>query len=974
MSVVIAAGVGVVTDLATGEFSWALTVALVVLVAVQVGLSVWQAGRERQDLRDARDAMLGPLRSPAPIFSTDQTATGQGDGVSGARGVVHWLTAPFSPTPLWGRSAVHDRLVAWCEHRDPRAEVARVVVGSAGVGKSRLALAVAEFLLGKDWAAGRLQGDGAGLVERIVAADDPTLVIVDDADRVSVSVLEALLGGAIRHPDLVRVVLLARTAAAVPVLSDTVLPHLRRIETLEPVGEAGDRQRWYGEAVRAYARALQVSPPDLSDRPVGSDDDTPLVLHARALLAVLGRINTRTEPPSGLFTELVALEQRGWAADLSRLPVGCDVDTLAEALTVLLLSPAADVEEAATLLRRLPQFAHDSAQESRVAVAGWVHRRYPLGPDHRPDLVPHLIADRLVLDTLSRRPQLLRDQDALTAAPVLARASTTYDDALEQLTILLAHKINQLPEALAIILATGVTGHLLDRALANLISTDVVDDIRACERLLALTPPATFPHLRIAFGQLLVTHRREQVEKEPDQYRPGLAKSLYILGTDLWEVGRYREALDAIGEAVAIRRRLVDIEPEPYLPLLASSLSSLGACLRAARRYREALGGSNEAVAIYRRLADKEPERYRPPFATSLNNLGLNLDDVGRYWEALEASNEAVAIYRRLADKEPDQYRSDLADCLVNLGSRLRAVGRHREAVEITEEAVTIYRRLIDVEPERHRSDLASSLNNLGAYLREAGRYREALQATDESVTIRRRLVDIEPERYRPDLASSLSIHGACLRAMARCREAVKAGDEAVTIFRTVVDIEPERYRPDLANSLNNLGLSLEGVGRYRDALEVVDEAVAIYRRLVDVEPEAYRTALADCLSNFGACMRRVGRYRDALEVVDEAVAIYRRLADKEPEPYRAALADRLKELAIYRRDLDDIEGALVARRESLSMWRACSEKDPQEYEARYRSELASLCQHLARLGRHDEAVALGLEPPDSSAQRTNNA
>lgn len=154
--------------------------------------------------------------------------------------------------------------------------------------------------------------------------------------------LEALLGGAIRHPDMLRVLLLARTREAVPVLSDTVLPHLRRVETLRPVGEAGDRQRWYGQAVRAYARTLRVPPPDLPERPVGSDEDTLLVLHARALLAVLGRTGTRTQSPSELITELVALEQRGWSADQPRLPAGCDVDTLAEAVTVLLESRNTD--------------------------------------------------------------------------------------------------------------------------------------------------------------------------------------------------------------------------------------------------------------------------------------------------------------------------------------------------------------------------------------------------------------------------------------------------------------------------------------------------------------------------------------------------------------------------------------------------------------------------------------------------------
>lgn len=41
-----------------------------------------------------------------------------------------------------------------------------------------------------------------GLVERIVAAGDPTLVIVDDADRKSG--LDVLIARAVRHPELVR--------------------------------------------------------------------------------------------------------------------------------------------------------------------------------------------------------------------------------------------------------------------------------------------------------------------------------------------------------------------------------------------------------------------------------------------------------------------------------------------------------------------------------------------------------------------------------------------------------------------------------------------------------------------------------------------------------------------------------------------------------------------------------------------------
>ncbi|WNV86706.1 hypothetical protein [Umezawaea sp. Da 62-37] len=270
VSVPVAAGVGVITNLATEGFPWALTAGLVVLVLVQVGLSVWQAVGDQRDRRDARDELLGSLRPPVPPSPVPIESPAQDDSCSVLRvgAVVGWLTAPFTPTPLWGRKVVLDRLVAWCVTSGSGADVVRVVTGPAGVGKSRLALAVAQALPA-GWMAGRLRDDAAGLVERIAAAGDRTLVIVDDAESAAASAMETLVTGAVRHPDLIRVLLLARTDAALRFLSDDVRPRLAGVEVLGPVGEAGDRQRWFIEAARAYARTWRVPAPDLPDRPVG---------------------------------------------------------------------------------------------------------------------------------------------------------------------------------------------------------------------------------------------------------------------------------------------------------------------------------------------------------------------------------------------------------------------------------------------------------------------------------------------------------------------------------------------------------------------------------------------------------------------------------------------------------------------------------------------------------------------------------
>jgi hypothetical protein len=349
VSVLVAASLGAVTNLVTGTFSWTLATIAVGLVLAQLALSLWQGRQDLHARRAARDELLGVLRPDVPANQGDEPR------------VAFWLTAPYSPTPLWGRDRERDRLLAWCVDRDPKAGAIRVLAGPAGVGKSRLALAVAEALP-PQWSAG-WAGTPDGVVERIVAAGDPTLLLVDDADRLDG--LATLITRAIRHPDLIRVLLLTRAPDSLRSLPDTLQPHVSRVETLTPIGAGGDRTRWFAEAVRAYAALFQVPPPEIAALPVGRDEDTPLVLHARALLTVNGRPgDLRTSSLRDLAHDLVRLEQRHWTTSA---PAGCDPDVLAEALTTLLLVPAENLVAAAESLRRVPQLSHDASHETRMS-------------------------------------------------------------------------------------------------------------------------------------------------------------------------------------------------------------------------------------------------------------------------------------------------------------------------------------------------------------------------------------------------------------------------------------------------------------------------------------------------------------------------------------------------------------------------------------------------------------------------------
>jgi tetratricopeptide (TPR) repeat protein len=966
VSVFVAAGVGVLTNLVTDEFSWTLATALVSLLIAQVTLSAWQARTDHHDQRTSRNALLGPLRPPMPdIFAF--SAAAPFENTASTRAVVPWLTAAFSPTPLWGRSEVRDRLLTWCIDRDPQAGVVRVVTGPAGVGKTRLALAVAEDLPA-DWAAGRLQNDGAGLLERIAVAADPTLVIVDDADRISAPILEAVIIGAMRHPALIRLLLLTRTDTSLRFLSDVVLPQLTNAEVLAPIGEAGDRQRWFAQAVRAYARTWRVPPPDLLDRPVGSDKDTPLVLHARALLAVLGRSSIYTLSIAGIVTELVTLEQRTWQAELPRLPTGCDTEVLTEAVTVLLLIPAPTITDAAETLRRVPQFSHDASQESRVAVARWAHTHYPPGSDHRLNLRPHMVAERLLLDTLTRTPDLLRDDDTLLAAPVLARAYTTFPEALDQLVALLTRQREHLPGALAAIIATGVNGDSIDRALSILVSTDeIANDTATRAQLIALDQLTAWPHVQVACDSLRVRHYRALTQASSDQSNAALADALHSLGISLWRVGRWREALTNTDEAIRHHRALIEVTPEEYLPSLAAALCSRAASSMELGHASEALISTREAVGYYRVLTEDDPEQHRFDLAIALNNLALGLLAVGRPHEAVTTSEETVSHFQALTKVDPERYRFNLAGALDSLGITLRAVGRPHEALDATKEAVEHLRALTEADSEQYLPDLAGALNNLGNSQRITGHPPEALAATEEAVKIFRALAKTNAEQPRFDLAGALRNYGFALQELGRPQAALAAAEEAVTNFRALTKINPGLHRSNLAAALNDLGVAIGTVDRPQDALTAADEAVEHLRALAKNNPEQHLPELAGALLNLGIAFGKLGRPQDAIAATEEAIEYLRTLGKTNPGRHLPDLAAALNNLQIVLESAGDSNGALHTQREVVAVWQACAERDSDLYGPSLQRASAQLRRKLNQVGRHDEAVAHDLT--DGSAE-----
>lgn len=934
---VVGALLGAMTNLVTNAFSWTLLVTVTGLVVVQLALSVLQGAWDQRERRAARDASMGELRPAVAIGAAP----------------VFRLTAPFSPAILWGRSEPLRRLVTWCTDRDAAAGVVRVLTGPGGVGKSRLALAVADKLPA-GWAAGLCERVD-GLVDRIVTAGDPTLVIVDNADRIAG--LDTLIEQAIRHPTLVRVLLLSRSLAGIRVQSVVARAQLSAVEELTPIGAASDRMRWFREAVVAYARALELPPPEVGPLPVGRDEDTPLVLLARALLAALGRSEAPHLSLQEITSELVILEQEHWYTDCARMPAGCDVEVLAQAVTVLLMLPAASLSTAAELLRRVPQFAHHSSHETRMVVARWARRCYPPSPDQRLDLRPHLLADRMIVDTLTRSPELLLQDPSTATVAVLTRAYSTFPDALSLLIDLLNADRNSLHITIPLVLGTGVGDELLDHALAELVanaSPELAD--------IASSIPNNFPQLLCAVAGLEVVRQRTLAEGQRNRYRIHLAEALYNHGSFLTAVGRVSEALRVEHEAVWIVRVLAEQDSVRYQHELGVLLNSLGHTVQDLGWSQLASDIYEEAVHVYRGLAASDLERYASELSNALIGWGWNRWELGRPRDALELMEEAVKISRQLVERDPDHQWPSLVRSLISHAMLLRDLGQISRALSADQQALSIFREKVEQGAHGNIYEFARVLLDLGLSLRAARRPEEALTPLRQATNVFRELSRTR-EFYLSYLARCLVSLGACLSDVGLFRDALIADTEAVAVRRVLANRHPDRYLPDLGRALHDLAVNTRFAGNPEKALSLIRESVAMFRDLAHQLPSRHRPELALFLYNLGVNLFDVGLKGQALTATRESIAMHEELAEQEPDRFLPELARCLQFLGRVQAKENNFSESLTTLEKSVKIWQRCADRDSETHAASYHRARAELTNLLTQAGLDEKATAVNLSP-----------
>jgi non-specific serine/threonine protein kinase len=233
----------------------------------------------------------------------------------------------------------------------------------------------------------------------------------------------------------------------------------------------------------------------------------------------------------------------------------------------------------------------------------------------------------------------------------------------------------------------------------------------------------------------------------------GNAGALGARGRALNGAGMLAQALSELGRAAArieeslgLHRELGDARG------IAISLNSLGNLAVAQGNYERAAPLFEESLELFKTLGTTMG------IATTLSNLGLVAQYQGEYARAVELHQESLALRREMQDA------AGIALTLGNLGLLARDQGDAARAESLHRESLALRRELGD------RMGVALALNNLGLVAADRGDYERAATFFGESLTLRRELGDhdgmmttfsnwADLARYQGDLERAISLY-----------------------------------------------------------------------------------------------------------------------------------------------------------------------------------------------------------------------
>jgi tetratricopeptide (TPR) repeat protein len=328
------------------------------------------------------------------------------------------------------------------------------------------------------------------------------------------------------------------------------------------------------------------------------------------------------------------------------------------------------------------------------------------------------------------------------------------------------------------------------------------------------------------------------------------AMRLDNLASVIHELGRYEEALPLRQRALSMMQEMVG----PTHPDTAIRVNNLARTLQAMGRYSDALPLRLRALQI----TEAAVGPHHAVTARRLDNLAYTLHALGRYREALDLEFRAVAMTK--AASGSDHHTVCLR--LDSLGITLHALGEYEQALSIQQQSV----RLAELAFGPEHPDHGKRLDNLAATYDALGRKREALALRERALAIS----EAKLGSNHPETAARMEHLGISFQAAGRIQDAAKLCRKALAITESTLG----PHHPETSSRLRSLGTILAADGSPAAALALQQRALRIARAALGLDhPET-----AKCMHQLSLTLFALGYRDEAIQMSEEAVKVIEEL------------------------------------------------------------------------------------------------
>jgi len=905
-----------------------------------------------------------------PVTGADRTVNMPWEGLAGARlpAPSVMLRAEFCLVHYLFREADLNAAVSWCRSQSP-VEIS-YIDAQGGAGKTRFAIELCQQMRRRGWVAGMLPRQDHGISEipqpRLVAVD-----YVEERDSAALAEQISALASSATEMTPVRILLLSRPTrgqrpgARMDVLREQEAASGAVIVALDDAEDRSaavpsltvpERGILFDSALLAFGRRWHGAEwtPQASGRVDLSADryDRPLDVLLEAFDAALSGRESQSggRPP---VERALDHEERHWRP--TRL-LGFDALVLRRCAALATLAGARDEQEAAALLRLVPELAGESAAAARERMDRWLGGLYD-GPDRWNPLRPDRLAEALVTRAVQQDGD---DGRGLLAAVLALRSDRQVERALDVLARLaddmamapaIAAALTERHSALVDRCARQVRGTSqrpgrigLLEGLARL-HTAVLTDQRVADLPISVQSPLrasadTFGDLARDHGLigeatglyrqgLAITKRLAELEPDDTGFQRDLSISYDRLADLAQRAGHADEATGLYRQGLDISQRLTELEPDnaDFQRDLSLFYARLAYLAHRAGHIDKATDLYQQGLDISQRMFEVEPDNtgFRRDLSISYGRLADLARDHGAPGKAAGLYRRGLAIAERLAELEPGNtiFQRDLPVFYDRLADHAHRAGHADEAARLYRKGLAIAERLFEVEPDNtgFQRDLPVSYDRLADLARDSGATDEASQLYQLALALRERLAELDPDNvgFQRDLSISYDRLADLARDSGATDEASRLYQLALALRERVVALKPDDtgFQRDLPVSYDRLADLARDSGATDEASRLYRMGLAIRKRLAALKPDDtdFQRDLSISYDRLADLAQRAGHTDKATRLYRKGLAIAERLARLDPDNavFQRDLslsADRLADLAdlaVARADRADV-------------------------------------------------------------------